>query len=494
MAGWSSLGSVEDHRLAQSLLDGAPGAIAEIYDFYAPRLYDYCHALLRDQDLAADSLHDSLIATREHIAKLREPEHFRSWAYAIVRNQCLRLLADPNLRENRQPAPEMDDDTLLDTAERQRREETRQLVQSALAGLTGPEREALDLCDRHDLSVEELSGVLGMPTPEATELVRRAHDGLDNTLAAALISRTGRDACPSVAALSDGKGWPLPPEVCRRLVRHIESCPTCREHPQRHVSGTRLMRVLPIATVPGDLRTAVLSLAEAPDGAERRTAIAQRAEPFDISGWPAVADTARREEKKRPGTPKLLPVIGAAAGVIVLVGGVFMLMRGSSAASHDTRSPALAAPNDPLSGAPFPSQSASSPTPTASSPSPKLTTHSPTPAATAERARSTPKPSRKTSKAPTPPQGTLAVSGCSMAVGQAQCTVTIAARGGSVSWKVTGTSGVTATPTSGQLATGGTAQVIVTRSVTCTKDGTGSVTFTPGGSAQVSWSCVLGGL
>ena len=64
MAGWPSLGRVEDRRLAQALRDGDALALAEIYDFYAPRLFDYCHALLRDQDLAADALHHEPLGTK----------------------------------------------------------------------------------------------------------------------------------------------------------------------------------------------------------------------------------------------------------------------------------------------------------------------------------------------------------------------------------------------------------------------------------------------
>jgi RNA polymerase sigma factor (sigma-70 family) len=493
VAGWSSLGSVEDRRLAQSLLDGVPGTLAEIYDFYAPRLFDYCHALLRDQDQAADVLHDSVIAAQEHIAKLREPERFRSWLYAIVRGECLRTLTDPERPGVRQEAPEESDDAFLDAAERQRREETRQLVHSALAGLSSREREALDLATRHDLSVEELSGVLGTSAQEATQLVRRARDGLDGILSAALIARLSD--CPSVSALVEGQGWPPPPEASRRLVRHIESCPTCGEHRRRRVSTTRLMRVLPVAAIPSELRMAVLSLADAPERHERRTLIAQRAEPFDVWGWPTGPADARARDQKRRGGPRLLPAIGAAAAVILLVGGVFLLARGpsSSAPRHVTPSPALAAPSDPLSGGPSPSESAVSPTPTTSSPSPTHTTHHPSP--TPVRTHPDPKPSRTVSRTPTPtPAGTLTVTDCTMRLEKSECSFKITARDGQVTWTVTGTDGVDAvTPDHGVLAKGRSATVVASRTDTC-KDGSGSgtVSFSPAGTATITWHCLFG--
>lgn len=311
MAGWPSLGRVEDRRLAQSLRDGDATALAEIYDFYAPRLFDYCHALLRDQDMAADALHDSLIATQEHIGKLREPERFRSWVYAIVRNECLRQLADPERPEQRHGAPEQNEDAFLDAEERQRLEETRQLVHSALAGMAARHREAIDLSARHDLSAEELGGVLGISSQQATELVAQARDDLDSSLAAAIIARTGRGDCPSVAALVDENEWPLPSDVARKLIRHIESCPVCRDRRKRKVSTNRLMQVLPVAAIPSDLRMAVLSLADAPDQHENRTRIAQRAEPFDVWGWPTSLE--RRAQPAPQGPARRRHVLAPAA-------------------------------------------------------------------------------------------------------------------------------------------------------------------------------------
>ncbi len=498
MAGWPSLGRVEDRRLAQALRAGDTTALPEIYDFYAPRLFDYCHALLRDEDLAADALHDSLIATQEHIAKLREPERFRSWIYSIVRNECLRVLSDPERADqNRHEAPEAADDAFLDAEERQRREETRQLVQSALAGLAGRFREAIDLAARHDLAAEELAGVLGLSSQQATEVVAQARDDLDNALAAAIIARTGREDCPSVAALIDANAWPLSAEVCRKLIRHIESCPTCRDRRKRKVSTTRLMQVLPVAEIPSDLRMAVLSLAEAPDQHENRTRIAQRAEPFDVWGWPTSLERARATRKEsRTGSPRLFPAIGAAAAVILLVGAVFLITGGpggSKPASDNKRPGGVAAgstgwPSDmpsPTDSAPTPAKSKKkSPSPTPShTPTPKPTHTKPRPPAPTHTKKPTPKP---------PADGTLAVDGCTIGLGDDTCNITLTAQGGAVDWSVASASSGLSSGGSGHLAKGDTVTVAVTRTANCgLVDGHGTVSFSPGGTAAITWRCGL---
>ncbi len=494
MAGWPSLGRVEDRRLAQSLRAGETSALPEIYDFYAPRLFDYCHALVRDEDLAADALHDSLIATQEHIAKLREPERFRSWLYAIVRNECLRLLSDPDRPAPHREASEMPDDAFIDAEERQRREENRRLVQSALGGLAGRHREAIDLSARHDLSAEELGGILGLSSQQATELVADAREELDTALAAAIIARTGRGDCPSVAALVDEQQWPLPADICKKLIRHMESCPTCRDRRRRKVSTTRLMQILPAAAIPADLRMAVLTLAGAGDQHENRTRIAQRAEPFDVWGWPASLDRARPSRGAiRSGTPKMWPAIGAAACVILLVGAIFMLTGGGDSRSASDKVPGTIASGgseDPTDL--FPSDStAPSPSAPTKTPSPTPTKHTPTPKPTTTKPK--PPPTHKPTPKP-PAPGTLSVSTCTINIGQNSCDLDITAQGGTVHWAVTGTDpGLAATGTSnGTLAKGQTTQVTISHTDNCTSDGSGRVSFSPGGGATVEWKCLLG--
>ncbi|WP_460339304.1 RNA polymerase sigma factor [Actinoallomurus acanthiterrae] len=484
--------------MAQELRAGDATALAQIYDVYAPRLFDYCHALLRDENLAAYALHDSLIAALVHIDKLREPERFRSWLYALVRNECLRLLRDPETPPERHAAAEEADDTFLDADERRRRLETRRLVQSALAGLPGRHREAVDLAVRHELSAEELTGVLGVSAQQAIELVAESRDELEDALAAAVIARTGRGDCPSVAALADEHEWPLPPEVSRKLVRHTASCPTCRERRTRKVSTNRFLQVLPVAALPSGLRDAVLSLAAAPDRHETRTHLAQRAEPFDAWGWPANAERVRpAHEDERRGVPPLWPAVGAAACVLLVAGAIFLVTGGSSSrhSSGDPRRPAAAGTAGP-SDSPSADGSPDSPDPTSTSttptPTPTRTSRTPTPAPSRTRPRATPRPTRSRPPTTTPTPGTLVVA--STGVGDSR-TVTLTARGGTVRWSASRGQYVTvAGPTGGRLAAGQSAVLSVTADTASAcaasppveKSG---VSFSPNGAVTLSWTC-----
>ncbi|WP_020608192.1 sigma-70 family RNA polymerase sigma factor [Actinomadura flavalba] len=492
MSAWPSLDRTADERLARALRDGEPAALSQLSDRYAARLFDYCHALLRDQDEASRALRDALLAIWAHGELLHERNPLRPFVYTLVRNECLRRLRSPDRPAERHEAPEVED-AFLDAAEHARRLETRRLVHSALAGLRGRERETLDLLLRHDLDTDEIAAVLGLPPGDAAGLADEAVARLDESLAAAMIAHAGREDCPSVAALADDGDGPLSPSVARKLARHIEHCPVCSERRERTVSSRRLMQVLPVALLPSDLPAAVIAAASDPDRMDELEALAARANTFDEEGRPLPVDgtgPGPAERPERRGTPPLWPALAAAAAVLVVVTGAYFLMPGraqpTAGGGTPSTSASVAAPSeDPLTDEPAEPSETPSPTPT-----PTTSSATPTPTATPTRRTRTPRPSR-TVKPPPPPSssrpGTLAVSGCSMGAGSS-CTVTVRAVGGTVRWSVAGTSGVSAAG-GGTLLAGQSAGVSATRTGECSGAGGGSVSFAPGGAASVTWNC-----
>jgi RNA polymerase sigma factor (sigma-70 family) len=413
VTGWQTLGRDEDRRMAQALRDATPGAVAAVYDAYGERMFDYAHALLRDEQDAAGAVHNTVIAAQGNIAKLREPERFRAWLYTLLRNDCLRRL---NLPERPIAGHEaaQSDDPFMDADDRERREDSRRVVRSALGGLTGRQREAVDLAIRHGLDAEDLSGVLGISTHQATELQRQSRADLDDALSAAAIARTGRHECPSISALVADDEWPLRSDTTKKLIRHIEVCPVCGERRKRKVSTARLLQSLPIAMVPDDLRMHVVDLAGAPDQHETRMLISQEAEPFDVWGWPMSVERQRRSaagaRSSSGGGHRLLwPAVGAAAAVVLIVGAVFMLLPGGSKPAGDsTNLPATSySPSISPSSSPLPSVSSSSPRRRHRSPSPAPTTTVPeAPPVTTTAPAPTHTRSKKPSPSPTPSKTT----------------------------------------------------------------------------------------
>ncbi|MCW2913180.1 MAG: sigma-70 family polymerase sigma factor [Actinomycetia bacterium] len=499
MSGWPSLDHVDDRLLVQALRAGDPNAMTQVCDAYAARLFDYCHALLRDQESATQTLHDALLAAQAHVGRLREAQLFRSWLYALVRSACLNRLADPARPTGGHEAPEIEEQ-LHDPGAMARREEARQFVHSALAGLNGKQREAIDLVLRHHLTPEELAGVLGLSTEEAAELAWESRERLDDALAAAVLVRGGRSECPSVTALVDPQEWPLSPATCRKLIRHLESCPVCAEQRRPKASTAELLRVLevlPVALLPADLQRRVLVTATDPALAAQRESIAQWAEPLDEWGWPTAAEPeprrAGRGPRERQDSPRMWPAIAAAACVVLIVGLVYLILPSSSNNKPSPGTSQAALPDDTAMVSPDPSASPTvdspKPTPTRTthtpSPSPTPTTHTPTPKATTTKPKAT--------KTPKPAAGTLKVSGgCSIPSGSLKCTFPVTAVGGTVdSWSASASIPLSASG-GGKILQGGTGtvSVTVTRPNPCLNGGNNSVTVSNGGgTVNVSWAC-----
>jgi DNA-directed RNA polymerase specialized sigma24 family protein len=474
VAGWPIVDRADDQRLAQSLHAGDPNALTEIYDAYAPRLFDYCHVLIRDQEGAALALHDSLIIVQERIGMLPDARLFRGWLYAVTRAECLRRRAYEDVPSGRQRAPE--------ASGLEADEATRQLVHAALLVLNGAQREALDLSLRHELDPHELAEVFGVTPHDASVRVAQARHDLDDAFAAVVVAATGREDCPSVAALAGPIEEPLDADTCAKLARHISNCPICGTRGNRKVATARLLHAMPTAAIPAALRSRVLGTASAPELADLRSTIAMRAEP------PAEPEPEPEEERT---TPRLWPALAAVACGLLIIGGIFLMLPGgqkntsgqapiaspSDSSSADDSSP----PDD--SAEPSPSSSSGSPSPT-----PSKSSKTPTPGVTP------PKTGSKVSQHPGPPPpegpGSLSVSGCRMRNGSERCSITLTAQGGSVDWRVTGTSGSVSASGSGHLTSGQTTYVSVSRHDSiCLGGGSGSVSFSPSGSASVSWSC-----
>jgi DNA-directed RNA polymerase specialized sigma24 family protein len=480
VAGWPKIERADDQQLAESLVSGDEAATARIYDVYAARLFDYCHVLLRDQEAAALALLNSLIIVQERAGELPDLRLFRGWLYAVTRGECGRLRADAPAPAERRRAPE--------ASGGETDEETRRLVHAALLVLNGRQRGALDLSIRHELDPHELSEVLRTTPQDASVLVAHARQDLDAAFVAMVVATSGRADCPSVSALAGPPGPPMDAETCGKLARHAASCPICRVHGDRRVDADRLLTVMPFAAIPGPLRERVLTMATDPQFAAMRSAIAMRAQ--------AAADAEPDEEGRQAGhrrraTRRWPAIVGVAAGVLV-IGGIFFVLPGSSDRKSGNDQAISSYPSDMPSagdsGEPLPSDGAPAPSPT---PSTSSGTPTPTPTKTP-----TPTPTPTHTKKPHPPvpppppaPGTLVVYGCTMH-GSRSCTITVVAQGGPVSWSVVGVRGGISSGGGGSLAAGQSAGVTVTRNATfCIGSGSGSVSFSSGASAPVTYYC-----
>jgi RNA polymerase sigma factor (sigma-70 family) len=246
---WEIVGPAEtDAGLARAAAAGDRGAFAGIYDRYADRLHDFCVGMLRDRDAAADCVQDTFCTAASRLPQLRDPDKLRPWLYAIARNEALR-----RIRERRREtlsdelpeaiSPEPGPDTLA------ARTELADLIADAAGGLSDRDRSVLELAYRHGLDGPDLADALGVSPNHATKLVYRLRETIERALGALLVSRRARNTgggCPALAAILDGWDGQFSVLMRKRIVRHIESCPTCDEERHRLVSPVALLGAAPV--------------------------------------------------------------------------------------------------------------------------------------------------------------------------------------------------------------------------------------------------------
>jgi RNA polymerase sigma factor (sigma-70 family) len=173
--------------------------LAAAYDRYAPALYAYCRSLLGEPADADDAVQDTFIIAAAKLGGLRDPGRLRPWLYAVARNECRRRLRSRALSAPLDEAGELTNDT-VELGAGAERAELRALVEAVLTGLNPRDREIIELNLRHDLTGRDLAEALGVSVNQAHALTSRARSQFETSLGALLVARTGREACPELAA------------------------------------------------------------------------------------------------------------------------------------------------------------------------------------------------------------------------------------------------------------------------------------------------------
>jgi RNA polymerase sigma factor (sigma-70 family) len=157
------LAQLSDDALLALLARSDHDALAELYDRYGRSAYALALRVLRDAALAQDAVQDAFL-TAWRSAAVFDPRRgsASTWLMTLVHRRAVDLVR----REDRRRAAPLDDapvpagdatDDAVEERERRRR------VQEALAVLSAPEREALELAYYGGLSQSEVAERLGVP-------------------------------------------------------------------------------------------------------------------------------------------------------------------------------------------------------------------------------------------------------------------------------------------------------------------------------------------
>ncbi|HEX6133882.1 MAG TPA: sigma-70 family RNA polymerase sigma factor [Longimicrobiales bacterium] len=177
---------MSDAELVQRVLAGEQ----ECYQFLVQRhqesLFRVAYSLVLDDDVAADLVQDAFVRAYVNLARCRDPDRFRVWLLATLRNRGLDYL-----KEKRRGDLSLDADDVARRAEALgtaavsddvERYAMRTALETALARLSEPLREAFVLRHVEQLSVEDTASVLGTSISAVKMRVHRAREQLQDWL------------------------------------------------------------------------------------------------------------------------------------------------------------------------------------------------------------------------------------------------------------------------------------------------------------------------
>ena len=335
---------MRDGEIVAATLAGDPAALIDAYDQYAPGVYAYCRSMLSRPADAADAVQDTFVVAAAKLGALRDPGRLRPWLFAVARNECRHQLDGPRVSRS------ADDDDMTMISERIRVTDSGQpsdepgqqeLVSSGLAMLGREDQEIIELTVRHQLSGADLADVLGVPPNQAQLLASRARTRLNSALGTVLTARPRLGACPELASLLTDSADELTSAERKLVRRHLGTCPICTDHERPDFDAAALLTAQPAPVPPSGLRFQVLSLLRdtSPGAVAYRAEVAQRAEPFTRSGFPAAVSPASAAR----GPVSFIPAAGLLIALFAVFGGGAVLVSNTLHHAAD-RGPATVTP------------------------------------------------------------------------------------------------------------------------------------------------------
>lgn len=149
----------DDLEAIEACRRGEREAFDRLVERYQRDVYRLCYRFVNNHEDAGDLAQEAFVKAYRALDRFRGDSAFSTWLYRIAVNTCL------NFRAARKPKVEELPDTLADVRPRADEgvlsEERSQWVRAAIQKLPAKQRATLILKTYHDLSHEEVAGVLG---------------------------------------------------------------------------------------------------------------------------------------------------------------------------------------------------------------------------------------------------------------------------------------------------------------------------------------------
>jgi RNA polymerase sigma-70 factor (ECF subfamily) len=176
---------VEDRDLIVKARHGNVDSYNVLVSRWEKRIYNYLLRLVGDREDALDLCQDVFLKSYQGLAKLQDPARFAPWLFRIAHNEAYSLL------RRRKFDSEAGEQSNPGTSPRMMPVELGLAVESALARLSGDQREAVLLKVYQGFKFEEMAEILACPVSTVKSRLYTALDLLKAILAP--VSARGTD-------------------------------------------------------------------------------------------------------------------------------------------------------------------------------------------------------------------------------------------------------------------------------------------------------------
>jgi RNA polymerase sigma factor (sigma-70 family) len=183
--------SPTDAELVQQALAGSQAAYRDLVSRYATPAVNFATRMVRDRALAEDLAQEAFARAFERLATYDQQRRFVSWFFQILHNVTIDYL-----RRKHPPTISLDDleetgalppaavSTAASPEAQAEQAELARALDVALARIRPEYREAVVLCYREELSVEEVAEIMSLPSGTVKTYLFRARKELAQILSA----------------------------------------------------------------------------------------------------------------------------------------------------------------------------------------------------------------------------------------------------------------------------------------------------------------------
>lgn len=175
--------NVIENQLARLALKGDMRAFEELVDLYRDKLFHMAYRMLNNRQESEDVVQDTFLRVYKNLDRFDDSLKFSTWIYRIATNLCIDRL------RKRRPTYSLDAESseyegldgysMIPSDNRTPESElilsdTQRIIHEAIASLPPKYKSVMILRYIHDMSLQEVGDILGMPV---TTIKTRVHRG-----------------------------------------------------------------------------------------------------------------------------------------------------------------------------------------------------------------------------------------------------------------------------------------------------------------------------